>query len=88
MIRKALLSTVAAVSLLFAAGQATAQAPSQSPAVAADARTTLGGGFQDAEQAASNLALEHSVPSAPGRMLSAASRSALRSLRRSGRGPD
>lgn len=68
MIRHALLSTAAAVSLMFAAGQATAQAPApaQSPPVAADARTTLGGGFTDAEQAASNLTLEYTVPSAPG----------------------
>lgn len=67
-IRKALLSSVAAAGILFGAAQALAQtpAPAQTPAVAPDARTALSGGLRDAGQAASNLSLEHSVAPPPG----------------------
>ena len=67
-IRSCLLSSAAALSLLFSVSQAQAQAPAgpRPPSVAPDARTALSGGLRDAGIAASNLALEHSVAPPPG----------------------
>ena len=61
-IRRLLLGSAAAASLLF--GAVSAQA--QSPAVGPDARSALSPGLRDAGQAASNLTLEYSVAPPPG----------------------
>lgn len=67
-IRSCLLSSAAALSLMFSVTQAQAQAPAapRPPSVFPDARTALSGGLRDAGIAASNLALEHSVAPPPG----------------------
>ena len=61
-LRRVLLSSVAALTL--AVGAVGAQA--QTPAVGPDARTTLSPGLRDAGEAASNLTLEYSVAPPPG----------------------
>jgi len=69
-VRNALLSSVAALSVLAAAGAASAQngppPRADRPVVAADARSALTPGLRDAGQAASGLTLEYSVAPPPG----------------------
>ncbi|MDP3803821.1 LVIVD repeat-containing protein [Brevundimonas sp.] len=64
-VRSTLLSTVAALGVLIAASAAQAQAP-VAQTIVEDARSALSAGLRDAGQAASGLALEHSVEPAPG----------------------
>jgi hypothetical protein len=61
-LRRRALSTVAVVGALLIAAPALAQTQT----IAADARTALAPGLQDAGELASNLTLEHSVPPPPG----------------------
>ena len=61
-LRRVLLSSVAALTLVVGAVGAQAQ----TPAVGPDARTTLSPGLRDAGEAASNLTLEYSVAPPPG----------------------
>ncbi len=69
-VRNALLSSVAALSVLASAGAAAAQngppPRAELPVVAADARSTLTPGLRDAGQVASGLTLEHSIAPPPG----------------------
>ncbi|ADL02263.1 LVIVD repeat-containing protein [Brevundimonas subvibrioides] len=61
-LRRPLLSSVAALSLLLAAVPAAAQVQTLTP----DARTTLSAGLHDAGEAASNMELEYTVAPPPG----------------------
>ena len=69
-VRNALLSSVAALSVLAAAGAASAQngppPRAERPVVAADERSALTPGLRDAGRVASGLTLEHSVAPPPG----------------------
>jgi hypothetical protein len=69
-VRNALLSSVAALSVLAAAGAVSAQngppPRAERPVVSVDARSTLSPGLRDAGQAASGLTLEYSVAPPPG----------------------
>jgi hypothetical protein len=63
-LRSSMLSSAAALAILFTAGvNAQAQQPR---AFEPDARTALAGGLHDAEQAAWNLQLEHAITPPPG----------------------
>jgi hypothetical protein len=69
-VRNALLSSVAALGVLAAAGAAAAQngppPRAERPVVAADARSALTPGLRDAGQAASGLTVEYSIAPPPG----------------------
>jgi hypothetical protein len=66
--RKTLLSSVACLGLLLGASAALAQEPTGPAAqvIAADVRSALTPGFNDAGEAASGIELLHTVPHAPG----------------------